>query len=45
MLISFVARTILGALGYLTVGFWSLLLPIIIITGLSASVRPHPAPV
>jgi uncharacterized membrane protein YoaK (UPF0700 family) len=45
MLISFVAGTILGTLGYLTVGFWSLLLPIIIITGLSASVRPHTAPV
>jgi uncharacterized membrane protein YoaK (UPF0700 family) len=45
MLLSFILGTVLGAAGYLAVGFWSLLLPIVVITGLSVSVRPHTVPV
>ena len=45
MLLCFIAGAILAAVGYLAVGFWSLLLPIVIVTGLSLSVRPHLAPV
>ncbi len=45
MLLSFVTGTIFGALGYLTVGFWSLLLPIAMISALSASVRAYTVPV
>jgi uncharacterized membrane protein YoaK (UPF0700 family) len=44
MLISFVVGTLLGAVGYLTVGFWSLLVPIVAVAALSVSIRPHTAP-
>lgn len=44
MLLCFLAGTLLGALGYLVIGFWSLLMPIVIVAGLSLSVRPHMAP-
>jgi uncharacterized membrane protein YoaK (UPF0700 family) len=45
MLLCFIVGAILAAVGYLAVGFWSLILPIVVVTGLSLSVRPHLAPV
>lgn len=44
MLLSFIAGTLLGAMGYLTAGFWCLLVPIAAIAVLSVAVRPHTAP-
>jgi uncharacterized membrane protein YoaK (UPF0700 family) len=44
MLLCFIVGSILAAVGYLVAGFWSLILPIVIVTGLSLSVRPHLAP-
>jgi uncharacterized membrane protein YoaK (UPF0700 family) len=44
MLLCFIVGSILAAIGYLLLGFWSLILPIVIVTALSLSVRPHLAP-
>lgn len=44
MLLSFIAGTLLGAVGYLTVGFLSLVLPIVMVAVLSIMVRPHTVP-
>ena len=44
MLLSFIGGTLLGAVGYLTVGFWSLPMPIAAIAALSVAGRPHTAP-
>lgn len=41
MLLAFVAGTLAGAVGYLTVGFISLLLPVLAIAGVSILVRFH----
>ena len=45
MLLCFIVGSILAAVGYLAVGFWSLLMPIVIVAGLSLSIQPHVAPV
>lgn len=41
MLLAFIIGTLTGAVGYLTVGFISLLLPIVAIAGVSILVRSH----
>jgi uncharacterized membrane protein YoaK (UPF0700 family) len=43
MLLSFIAGTLLGAIGYATVGFLALIVPIVAIALLSVVVRPHTA--
>jgi uncharacterized membrane protein YoaK (UPF0700 family) len=43
-LLAFIAGTLLGAVGYVTVGFYCLTVPIVIITGLARRVRPHTVP-
>jgi uncharacterized membrane protein YoaK (UPF0700 family) len=44
MLLSFIAGTMLGAVGYLTAGFYSLIIPIVTVTALALRIRPHPVP-
>lgn len=41
MLLSFIAGTILGAVGYVTMGFYSLIVPIVTVTALALRIRPH----
>jgi uncharacterized membrane protein YoaK (UPF0700 family) len=43
MLLSFIAGTMLGAAGYLTMGFYSLIVPIAAVAVLALRVRPHVA--
>jgi uncharacterized membrane protein YoaK (UPF0700 family) len=45
MLLSFIAGTVLGALGYITVGFLCLIVPIVMIGVLAILIRPHTVPV
>ena len=42
MLLSFIAGTMLGAVGYTTFGFYSLMVPILTVTALALRIRPHP---
>jgi uncharacterized membrane protein YoaK (UPF0700 family) len=44
MLLWFIIGTILGAVGYITIGFYSLIMPIFVVTGLALRVRPHTVP-
>jgi uncharacterized membrane protein YoaK (UPF0700 family) len=44
MLLAFIAGTMLGAVGYVTAGFYSLIVPIVIVAGLATRVRPHTVP-
>ena len=44
MLLSFIAGTMLGAVGYVTVGFYSLIIPIVTIAWLALRIRPYPVP-
>jgi uncharacterized membrane protein YoaK (UPF0700 family) len=44
MLLAFIAGTMMGAVGYITVGFYSLLVPIVTVAGLAMRVRPHTVP-
>jgi len=44
MLLWFIVGTLLGAVGYVTIGFWSLIMPIAVVTGLALRVRPHTVP-
>jgi uncharacterized membrane protein YoaK (UPF0700 family) len=44
MLLAFVAGTLLGAVGYVTAGFYCLIVPIVVIGGLATHVRPHTVP-
>jgi uncharacterized membrane protein YoaK (UPF0700 family) len=41
MLLAFIAGTILGAVGYVTMGFYSLIVPIVTVTALALRIRPH----
>jgi uncharacterized membrane protein YoaK (UPF0700 family) len=43
MLLSFIAGTMLGAVGYITVGFFALIVPIVIVVALGLGIRPHTA--
>jgi len=45
MLVAFIAGTLLGAVGYVAVGFWSLIVPIAATAALAIGVRSHTAPV
>jgi uncharacterized membrane protein YoaK (UPF0700 family) len=44
MLLSFIAGTLLGAVGYVTVGFYSLIIPIVAVAWLALRIRPHSVP-
>jgi uncharacterized membrane protein YoaK (UPF0700 family) len=44
MLLAFIAGTMLGAVGYVTAGFYALILPIVAVAGLAMRVRPHTVP-
>ncbi len=44
MLLAFVTGTILGAVGYVTAGFYALIIPIVTVAGLALRVRPHTVP-
>lgn len=44
MLFWFIVGTLLGAVGYVTIGFYSLIMPILVVTGLALRVRPHTVP-
>ncbi|MGD9886279.1 MAG: DUF1275 family protein, partial [Reyranella sp.] len=44
MLLSFIAGTILGAVGYVSVGFYSLIVPIVTVAALALRIRPHTVP-
>ncbi|MBN9089479.1 MAG: DUF1275 domain-containing protein [Reyranella sp.] len=44
MLLAFIAGTLMGAVGYIAVGFYSLLVPIVAVVGLAMRVRPHTVP-
>lgn len=44
MLAAFIAGTMLGAVGFVTVGFYCLIVPIVIVGGLAMRVRPHTVP-
>jgi hypothetical protein len=44
MLLSFIAGTLLGAVGYVTVGFYSLIIPIVTVAWLALRIRPHSVP-
>ncbi|MGE4079953.1 MAG: YoaK family protein [Reyranella sp.] len=44
MLLSFIAGTMLGAVGYVTVGFYSLIVPIVTVAALALRIRPHTVP-
>jgi uncharacterized membrane protein YoaK (UPF0700 family) len=41
MLLAFIAGALLGAIGYVNVGFYCLVAPIVLIAGLAMRVRPH----
>jgi uncharacterized membrane protein YoaK (UPF0700 family) len=41
MLFWFIVGTMLGAVGYVTVGFYILIVPIVVVTGLAIRIRPH----
>jgi hypothetical protein len=43
MLVAFIAGTVLGAVGYLTAGFYCLIVPIVAVAGLATRARPHTA--
>ena len=44
MLLAFIAGTLLGAVGYVAVGFYCLIAPIVLVAGLAMRVRPHTVP-
>ena len=44
MLLAFIAGTLLGAVGFVTAGFYCLVVPIVTIAGLAMRVRPHTVP-
>jgi uncharacterized membrane protein YoaK (UPF0700 family) len=44
MLLAFIAGTMLGAVGYVTAGFYALTVPIVAVAGLAMRVRPHTVP-
>jgi uncharacterized membrane protein YoaK (UPF0700 family) len=44
MLLAFIAGTVLGAVGYITIGFYCLIVPIVLIGGLAMRIRPHTVP-
>jgi uncharacterized membrane protein YoaK (UPF0700 family) len=44
MLLAFIAGTLLGALGYVVIGFYCLIVPIVAVAGLAMHVRPHTVP-
>jgi uncharacterized membrane protein YoaK (UPF0700 family) len=44
MLLSFIVGTMLGAVGYVTVGFYSLIIPIVTVAGLALRIRSHAVP-
>jgi uncharacterized membrane protein YoaK (UPF0700 family) len=44
MLLAFIAGTMLGAVGYVTAGFYALIVPIVAVAGLAMRVRPHTVP-
>lgn len=44
MLLSFIAGTLLGAIGYVTMGFYSLAIPIVTVGWLAARIRAHTVP-
>jgi uncharacterized membrane protein YoaK (UPF0700 family) len=44
MLLSFIAGTLVGAVGYVTMGFYSLVIPIVTVAWLALRIRAHPVP-